>query len=31
MEWLGAPFDPEEFSVEDADTALGGCFERKAG
>ena len=30
LEWLGAEFDPEAFSVEDADTALAGCFERKA-
>jgi hypothetical protein len=31
LEWIGGEFDPEEFSVEDADTALAGCFERKPG
>ena len=30
LEWIGVDdFDPEEFSVEDADTALAGCFARK--
>ncbi len=31
LAWYGGEFDPEEFSVEDADTALAGCFERKPG
>ncbi len=29
LEWIGGEFDPEAFSVEDADAALAGCFNRK--
>lgn len=31
LAWLGDGFDPEEFSVEDADTMVAGCFDRKPG
>ena len=29
LDWLGEGFDPGAFSVEDADTMVAGCFDRK--
>jgi hypothetical protein len=31
LAWLGEGYDPEDFSVEDADTMVAGCFDRKPG